>query len=62
MCLRAKIGFVFIGMAALCRAMPAQVTEKPFTNTDVANMLKAGLGERTIAFAIQVASERQHRI
>jgi hypothetical protein len=38
-----------------CAAMPAQVTEKPLTNTDVANMIKAGLPEGTVVLAIQRA-------
>jgi hypothetical protein len=35
--------------------MPAQVTEKLLNNTDVANMLKAGLPEGTVVLAIQRA-------
>src|SRR5579862_4895194 len=43
-----------------CAALPAQVADKPFTNTDVANMLSAGLPEGTVILAIQVNSEREN--
>jgi hypothetical protein len=58
MYLRATMAVLLICLATPSRAAPAQGTEKPLTNTDVANMLKAGLSEGTIIFAIQVASER----
>jgi hypothetical protein len=50
MSLRANLAFLLI-----CAAMPAQVTEKPLTNSDIANMLKAGLPEGTVVLAIQRA-------
>jgi len=53
MSLRANLTLLFI-----CAALPAQVTEKPLTNTDIANMLKAGLPEGTVALAIQRAVAR----
>ncbi|MGA3188045.1 MAG: hypothetical protein ABSF22_13130 [Bryobacteraceae bacterium] len=34
---------------------PAQVTEKPLNNSDIANMIKAGLPEGTVVLAIQRA-------
>ncbi len=45
----------------LCTAarLKAEETEKPLTNADVANMLKAGLPETTIILAIQMASQRE---
>jgi hypothetical protein len=53
MSLRANLTLLLI-----CAAMPAQVTEKPLNNTDVANMLKAGLPEGTVVLAIQRAVAR----
>ena len=50
MSLRAKVTLLLI-----CAAMPAQMAEKLFTNTDVANMIKAGLPEGTVVLAIQQA-------
>jgi hypothetical protein len=38
--------------------MPAQVTEQLLSNTDIANMLKAGLPEGTVVLAIQRAVYR----
>ncbi len=59
MCLRATTGLLLICMAAaLYQTGPVQAIEKPLTNTDVAKMLKAGLAEHTITFAIQLAIER----
>jgi hypothetical protein len=49
MSLRANLTLLFI-----CAALPAQVTEK-FTNTDVVNMIKAGLPEGTVILAIKRA-------
>jgi hypothetical protein len=45
----------------LCTAAPlkAEETEKPLTNLDVANMVKAGLPESTIILTIQMASQRE---
>jgi hypothetical protein len=51
--LRANLTLLFV-----CAAMPAQVTEKPLNNTDVANMIKAGLPEGTVVIAIQRAIAR----
>ena len=42
MSLRANLTLLLV-----CAAMPAQVTEKTLNNTDVANMIKAGLPEGT---------------
>jgi hypothetical protein len=53
MSLRANLTLLLI-----CAAMPAQVTEKLFKNTDIANMLKAGLPEGTVVLAIQRAIAR----
>jgi hypothetical protein len=50
MSLRANLTLLLV-----CVAMPAQVTEKPLNNTDVANMLKGGLPEGTVVLAIQRA-------
>lgn len=50
MCLRANLMLLI-----LCAAMPAQVTEKPLTNTAIANMLRGGLPEGTVVLAIQRA-------
>lgn len=50
MSLRANLTLLFV-----CAAMPAQVTEKPFNNTDIANMLKAGMPEGTVVLTIQRA-------
>jgi len=50
MSLRANLTLLFV-----CVAMPAQVTEKPLNNTDIANMIKAGLPEGTVVLAIQRA-------
>ena len=41
-----------------CAALPAQVMEKPLSNTDVANMLRAGLPEGTVELAIHRAVAR----
>jgi hypothetical protein len=40
--------------------MPAQVTDKPLTNADVANMIKAGLPEGTVVLAIQRAAAHEN--
>jgi hypothetical protein len=53
MSLRANLTLLLV-----CAAMPAQVAEKPFNNTDVANMIKAGLPEGTVVLAIQHAIAR----
>ena len=53
MSLRANLTLLLV-----CAAMPAQVTEKPLNNTDVANMIKAGLPEGTVVLAIQRAVVR----
>jgi hypothetical protein len=53
MSLRANLTLLLI-----CAAMPAQVAEKPLNNTDVANMLRAGLPEGTMVLAIQRAIAR----
>jgi hypothetical protein len=53
MSLRANLTLLLV-----CAAMPAQVTEKPFNNTDIANMLKAGLPEGTVVLAVQRAIAR----
>ncbi|HTB11139.1 MAG TPA: hypothetical protein VK752_06200 [Bryobacteraceae bacterium] len=53
MSLRANLTLLLI-----CAAMPAQVTEKPLNNTDIANMIKAGLPEGTVVLAIQRAIVR----
>jgi len=53
MSLRANLTLLLI-----CAVMPAQVTEKPLNNTDIANMLKAGLPEGTVVLAIQRAVAR----
>jgi hypothetical protein len=53
MSLRANLTLLLV-----CAAMPAQVAEKPFNNTDVANMIKAGLPEGTVVLAIQRAVVR----
>jgi len=53
MSLRANLTLLFI-----CVAMPAQVTEKPLNNADIANMIKAGLPEGTVVLAIQRAIAR----
>jgi hypothetical protein len=53
MSLRANLALLLI-----CAAMPAQVTDKPLNNTDVANMIKAGLPEGTVVLAIQHAVAR----
>jgi hypothetical protein len=42
----------------VCAALPGQVTEKPLNNTDVANMISAGLPEGTVILAIERAVER----
>ena len=39
---------VNLTLPIVCAALPAQVTEKPLNNTDIANMLKAGLPESTV--------------
>ena len=41
-----------------CALAPAQVIEKPLNNTDVANMLRAGLPEGTVELAIHRAVAR----
>ncbi len=51
--LRANLTLLFI-----CAAMPAQVAEKPLNNTDIANMIKAGLPEGTVVLAIHRAVAR----
>lgn len=38
-----------------CTVLPAQVAEKPFTNSDVANLVRAGLPESTVVISIQRA-------
>jgi hypothetical protein len=53
MSLRANLTLLLV-----CAALPAQVAEKPLNNTDVANMLKAGLPEGTVVLAIQRAVAR----
>ena len=53
MSLRAKVTLLLI-----CAAMPAQMAEKLLTNTDVANMIKAGVPEGTVVLAIQHAVAR----
>jgi hypothetical protein len=53
MSLRANLTLLLV-----CAAMPAQVTEKTLNNTDVANMIKAGLPEGTVVLAIQRAIAR----
>lgn len=53
MSLRANLTLLLV-----CAVLPAQVTEKPLNNTDVANMLKAGLPEGTVILAIQRAIVR----
>ena len=53
MSLRANLTLLLV-----CAVMPAQVTEKPLNNTDVANMLRAGLPEGTVVLAIQRAIVR----
>jgi hypothetical protein len=53
MSLRANLTLLLV-----CAALPAQVTEKPLSNTDVANMIRAGLPEGTVVLAIQRAIER----
>lgn len=55
MSLRANLTLLFV-----CAAMPAQVTEKPLNNSDVANMLRAGLPEGTVVLAIQRAVAREN--
>jgi hypothetical protein len=41
------------GLAALCTASAQTGQEKPLTNADVVNMVKAGISESTIVLAIQ---------
>jgi hypothetical protein len=53
MSLRVNLTFLLV-----CAALPAQVAEKPLSNTDVANMLKAGLPEGTVVLAIERAIAR----
>jgi hypothetical protein len=53
MSLRANLLVLFI-----CAAMPAQVIEKPLSNADIVNMIKAGLPEGTVVLAIQRAIAR----
>jgi hypothetical protein len=53
MSLRANLTLLLV-----CAAMPAQVAEKPLNNTDIANMIKAGLPEGTVVLAIQRAIAR----
>jgi hypothetical protein len=53
MSLRANLTLLII-----CVAMPAQVTEKPLNNADIANMLRARLPEGTVVLAIQRAIAR----
>jgi hypothetical protein len=53
MSLRANLTLLLV-----CAAMPAQVTEKPLNNADVANMIRAGLPEGTVVLAIQRAIVR----
>jgi hypothetical protein len=53
MSLRANLTLLLV-----CAAMPAQVAEKPLNNTDVANMVRAGLPEGTVVLAIQRAIAR----
>jgi len=51
---------ILVGML-LCAdsLLKAEETEKPLTDSDVANMVKAGLPESTIILVIQVASQRE---
>jgi hypothetical protein len=53
MSLRANLMLLLV-----CAALPAQVAEKPLTNTDVASMLRAGLPDGTVILAIQRAVDR----
>jgi len=55
MSLRANVTLLLI-----CAALPAQVTEKPFNNLDVANMIRAGLPEGTVVLAIERAIARRN--
>ncbi len=55
MSLRANLTLLLV-----CAAMPAQVTEKPLNNTDIGNMLRAGLPEGTVVLAIQRAVAREN--
>ena len=54
MSLRATLALLF-----MCAALPAQVTERPLTNSDVAGMLRSGLPEGTIILTIQLAGDRE---
>src|SRR3984957_7489001 len=57
MSLRANLTLLVI-CAALPAQVPAQAIEKPLSNTDIADMLKAGLPEGTVVLAIQRAIAR----
>jgi hypothetical protein len=53
MSLRANLTLLLV-----CAVLPAQVAEKPLNNTDVGNMIKAGLPEGSVILAIERAVER----
>jgi hypothetical protein len=55
MSLRANLTLLLV-----CAVLPAQVAEKPLTNSDVENMVRAGLPEGSVILAIQRAAERNN--
>ena len=53
MSLRANLTLLLV-----CAALPAQVMEKPLNNTDIANMIRAGVPDGSVMLAIQRAVDR----